>query len=225
MAQLVTAWSYSRYDKYTTCPLWFKLDVIDKVAPVVQSDAMARGDRIHKTLAKYITGDEPEMPAEVKLPFQRELVEQLRAWPAEDKVVEQQWAFTSTWKPTEWFAKDAWYRSVLDVGVAYPDDTLEDIDWKSGKRYGSNDEQMESQGVSVFAKYPHIKHVITRLVYLDGQTEEFAEFPVKDREKLQAKWEVKAAPMFVDETFAPRPNEKCRFCPHARSKTGRCRFG
>lgn len=220
----VKAWSYSRYDKYTTCPQWFKFDVIDKVDPVVQSPAMARGDRIHKGLAHYITnGVIGEMPPEADK-FAK-LVEDIRQFPPEDRVVEQQWAFTVTWKPTEWFAKDTWYRSVLDVGVAYQDDTLEAVDWKSGKRYGSNDEQMESQAVAVFAKYQHIKHVTTRLVYLDGGTEEFAEFPAKDREKLQAKWEVKVAPMFVDETFAPRPNDKCRICPHARSKTGRCRFG
>jgi hypothetical protein len=220
----VEAWSYSRWATYETCPLQFKLRHIDRV-PEPQAPAMVRGNKIHKELAAHLNGADEIGPAPLPpeaLKFTK-LIEELKNH--QDKVVEQQWGFTSVWKPTTWFGSNVWFRSVLDVLVAYADETAEDVDWKSGKRYGSNDEQMETQAIAVFSKYPHIGHVTTRLVYLDIGEEEFAEFSSTDKEKLQEKWEKKVKPMFVDDMFVARPNDKCKFCNYSKSKQGLCRFG
>lgn len=223
MTKALTAWSYSRYALYETCPLKFKLSALDGIKEP-ESPAMARGTAIHAGLAAYIEGKGP-LPAEVKLPFQKQLYAEMRAIPAESKVVEQQWGFTAKWRPTGWFGGDTWFRSVLDVGVMYDDNTFEAGDHKSGKRYGSNDEQMETQALAVMCKFQPVTHVTTRLIYLDGGEEEIAEFEARLRPLLAAKWEKKVQPMFTDTIFAPRPNEKCRFCHYAKSKAGLCRFG
>jgi hypothetical protein len=219
----VEAWSYSRYELYTLCPLKFKLKHIDKV-PEPGSPAMARGNKIHKELAAYLTGVAPAPPPEA-LQHARymRLLDEIKV--IDDKVVEQQWAFTAHWLPTTWFAPNTWFRSVLDVCVAYDDNTAEAVDHKSGKRYASNDEQMETQALAVMCKYKHITHVTTRLAYLDSGEEEFAEFPAVDKLKLQTKWEQKVQPMFADDMFVARPNDKCKYCSYAKSKQGLCRFG
>lgn len=222
----VKAWSWSRFELYELCPLWFKFRHIDKIAEA-QSPAMARGDTVHKAMAKAVMNAGP-VPAEVVHPFHKQLVAELQAMPNDEKVVEQQWGFTKTWKPTGWFGNDTWMRNVLDVATIYEDMTAEAIDWKTGKKYAVNQKQMELFAVAFMCKYKPVHHVTTRLVYLDvhsGVAEETAEYSRADLPAMIAKWDQRVVPMFHDEIFAPRPNEKCRFCPHSASNANRCRFG
>lgn len=217
----LTAWSYSRYNAYAACPLAFKLRYLDK-SPEPPSPAMERGNKVHQAIAAYLT-QKGELPTEIKLPFHLSLYAEMAAFP--DKLVEHQQGFTRQWNPTGWFSKDTWYRQVYDVALLYEDLTAEAVDHKTGKKYGSNAEQMELQALSLMCQFKPAIHVTTRLVYIDSGEEEIAEFPVAVKEGLKSKWEAKVAPMFSDTVFAPRPNEKCRFCHFAKSKAGLCRFG
>lgn len=233
----IKAWSYSAYANYALCPLQFKLRKIDKL-PEPQAPALDRGNKIHVGVAKYIKGEETVLPAPaMAFPNMLDLIEQLRVIPAESKQVEQQWGFAADFAPTGWFdrggAAPVWFRSVLDAGVMYDDLTYEDVDWKTGKRYAqSNDDQMETQALSVFKRFKPVKHVTTRLAYLDAGGElgsstgfEFGEFPATQAQSLADKWRKKVEPMFTDTTFAPRPNDKCKWCHFSRSNTGKCAFG
>jgi len=222
MTAAVTAWSYSRYALWERCPLAFKLKHIDKI-PEEQSPAMARGDAFHKAAAAYLTEQTPVMPPEAKR-FEK-LMAEIRSFDQEWKVVEQQWGFTKNWQPTGWFGKDTWFRAILDVGVIYPFNVADVIDHKTGKKYGSNAEQMELFALATFCRYPQLESVMTRLWYHDSGDEETAEFTQDDRSLLIAKWDAKVAPMFADTVFAPKPNDKCRWCSFSKSKGGQCRFG
>lgn len=226
MSNGVTAWSYSRYAKYTLCPLQFKFSVLDKL-PEPGSPAMTRGNDMHVGTANFLKGTVSTLPADVmKNPVITDLIQQVAAMP--NKEVEQQWGYDSNWQPTSWFGKGTWFRSVLDVGVMYDDLTFEAIDWKSGRRYGSNEEQMETQALAVMKRFKPVKHVTARLAYMDevgANPFEFHEFPATKMQSLADKWAKKVEPMFTDTVFAPRPNDKCRFCYQARSKGGKCAFG
>lgn len=218
------AWSYSRYALYVQCPLKFKLEVLDGHKKG-SSPAMERGNVVHKSLADYITGKAEALPAEVKNAYQRRLYAEMRAIPADDKVVEQQMGFTRQWSPTGWFGKDTWLRVIWDAGFMYEDLTGEVVDHKTGKKYDSNDEQMELFGLSFFLRYRAATDVTTRLVYVDAGVEEIAEFSAADKPLLIDKWERKVRPMFEDAAFIARPNDKCGWCDFAKSKGGVCRFG
>lgn len=228
MSNGVKAWSWSAYSDYNRCPLYYVENYIHKAIPKVTSPAMERGNVLHKGAADFLLGKHAGVPKEL---LKHERVEtilyELSQIP--DKQVEQQWGFTDTWKPTAWFSKDparaTWLRVVLDVAVIYPDLVSEAIDWKTGKRYGHNDEQMELFAVAVMCQFVPVKHVTTRLVYVDTGEEEFAEFPAHHKQRLIDKWVKKVQPMFNDTVFAPRPNEKCRYCPLAKSSGGKCAFG
>lgn len=228
MSNGVTAWSWSRYADYTRCPLYFKENYITKTVPKVTSPAMQRGTDIHDGAKRFLLGQQDGAPRDMlKHPRVEQLLLELTQIP--DKQVELQWGYTDAWKPTGWFGSATWLRVILDVNVLYPDMSADCLDWKTGKRYGHNDEQMELFALAVMCQFVPVKHVTTRLVYVDtppGQdAEEFAEFPATHKQRLIDKWTKKVRPMFEDQVFAPRPNDKCRFCPLARSAGGKCAFG
>ena len=220
---LVTAWSYSRWHTYDVCPLQFKLKNIDKL-PEPGTPAMRRGNELHVATAQFLTGKASVLPADVmQHQSVTSLIREVQAFP--DKLVEQQWGFTQQLEPTGWFGKDTWYRAVLDVALLYEDCTGEVIDWKSGRKYGENKEQMELFALSFMWKYKPTKHVTTRLVYFDSGEQELMEFPIGDKERLTKKWLAKVEPMFKDTTFAPHPGKHCARCSFSRSTGGQCAFG
>lgn len=225
---MIDAWSFSRYEVWAECPLKFKYKVIEK-APFTQSPAMARGDRIHKEVAAYIMTpmDAAVTPPADAMKHQAHarLINELRAMPAENKLVEQQWGFDPDWKPVGWFGPQTWLRVVADVSVLYPDLFAEVVDWKTGKHYEKSHDQMELTATATMCRFPPAVHVSTRLAYLDDGKEFFNEFPAKDKAKLIDKWNRKVAPMFNDTMYAPRPGPHCGRCDFSRSKGGKCRFG
>lgn len=239
MSNGVTAWSYSRYADYQLCPLKFKLKHIDKMKEE-GSPAMQRGSDIHKLGETFLTAPPakgkkvPVVPPEYAH-FKDEML-QLRGL---DPMVEQQWGFTQNWEPATgsgrdphgWFAKDTWLRIVCDVAVFYDDDTADIIDFKTGRMYDTNQEQMELFSAAPFMKRPTLKHVTTRLWYLDvpdpkgtGDNVVVQEFTRDDFERIKKQWIKRIVPMFKDQRFAPTPNDKCRWCSFSKEKGGPCKY-
>lgn len=224
----VTAWSYSRLAKYEQCPAAFKYQFIDKLVsyddPRMQSDAAARGDRVHKGAQAFLTGvGDPSGWYEAKRHQDfAPLMEQLKA---NAPLVEQEWGFRANMTPTGWFAKDTWYRAKLDVAVLWEDRTASVVDWKTGKPYGTNDEQMEQFAWAVLSRYPELLEVETQLAYVDTGQEQRAEFARKDRELLDLKWRRRAAMMFDDPLYSPRPGTHCKRCVFSKAEGGPCEFG
>lgn len=230
----VTAWSYSRFALYAQCPLAFKRTHLDtdpktgrkykvgegSLADCKESPALAAGNKRHSDVAAYLS-DKAPLPAAEKA--HAAFLAEVKAVP--EKLVEHQQGFDRQWRPCGWFGNSTWYRQIYDVAVLYDDLSAECVDWKTGKRYGSNDEQMELQALSLMCQFKPAVHVTTRLFYLDSGEQVFAEFDASERDTLKQKWEAKVQPMFSDTVFAPRPNDKCRFCHFSQSKTGLCKFG
>lgn len=236
----VTAWSFSRYNDYARCPYYFFEKHVQR-NPITKesSPAMARGSEVHKKGELYLLNKDKKakVPAEY-VHFKAEM-EQLRTL---DPLVEQQWGFTKSWKPATgtprdpngWFAADTYLRIVTDVTVVYDDNTADVIDFKTGKMYGHNQEQMDLFSTGPFMRHPNLEAVTTRLWYLDvpdpldnGANTIVQEFTRKDFERIKKEWDKRIRPMFNDMKFAPKPNDKCRWCPLGKSKGkgGQCKFG
>lgn len=223
MNAIPTTWSFSRWACWDNCPLQYKLKFIDKLSDP-PSPAMERGDRVHKALDKYITGVGP-LPPEVTDPFHKQLYAEMQAFP--NKMVEQKWGFSNNWRPTGWHGNATWLRSIADVALLYDDSSVEVVDHKTGKRYASNDEQMELFALTTAMRFgPNTANgVTTTLIYVDAGSEEKAEFKAAEMDGLRAKWSDRSARMLGDRQFMARPNDKCKFCNWSRSKGGPCRFG
>jgi CRISPR/Cas system-associated exonuclease Cas4 (RecB family) len=227
-AALVTAWSYSRYNDYKTCPLMFKLKHIDKIKPP-GSAAMDRGSDIHKLGENYLKAPTPKVPVEYK-----HFDKQMKELAALNPRVELQLGFTDQWTkatasardPHGWFAKDTWLRIVCDVDVRYDDHTADIIDFKTGKKYDTNEEQVELFSCAPFMEDPQMTAVTTRLWYLDQpkDNEVIREYTRKDFEAIKKDWAKRVRPMFNDRRFAPKPNPKCRYCHFRAENGGPCKF-
>lgn len=224
----VTSWSYSAYATHAECPLKYKLEKIDKIK-VPTPPAFIKGREWHKAMEDFLKAQ----PGTVPVPKQGArfipLLEAIQAHPR--KLVEQQWAFNRQWRESKWFRDNStWLRSVLDAGVIHEDYAVDIVDWKTGKYYSTNEDQLELFALTAMVRIPQAPEVNTLLAYLETGDEIVASYSAKDREKLKAKWEKKVEPMFNDTTFAPRPNDNCRRCPFRKSGDpseggGRCRFG
>jgi len=224
---LVDSWSYSRYADYKQCPLKFKLKHIDK-RKEPGSPAMQRGNDIHHVAENYV-----QIDPKVKVALPPELVgvqreaDYLRG---QDAIVEVAWGFTREWTwigRAGWFGSDVWLRAKADAHVVYDDDTMLLVDWKSGKKYDTNEEQVELFALAGFMRYPNVVEVDTRLWYTDAKPDDNEVQRVytrSDAGRIQKDWERKTTPMFNDRKFAPTPNDRCRWCHFRASNGGPCRF-
>jgi CRISPR/Cas system-associated exonuclease Cas4 (RecB family) len=223
---LITAWSYSRWETYETCPLMAKYKFVVKL-PTEESPAMQRGKRAHTDIAAYLRCDIPlENPYStaplIGWTYFGALLNELRAL---EPLVEQEWGFTSKWAPTGWFGKDTWFRSVLDAAVVYDDGSADVVDMKTGKRKPEHARQAELYAVSIMVRYPAVQRVTSRFWYLDTGDEAVYRFARSNLAELIAKWTAKVKPLLTDTLMVPRPGRHCNWCDFSKSKGGPCKYG
>jgi CRISPR/Cas system-associated exonuclease Cas4 (RecB family) len=233
-----TAWSFSRYSEYRLCPLKAKLNHLDKIKEP-PNEPMARGQRIHDQARDYLRGVLKKLPDELKLAKKwLDEVKKTAKRKIQGAIVEDDWAFTKDWNRTQW---NDWDHCVLRVKLdaAHWEDktTLVVIDWKTGKLRAELVEeyleQLELYALAAFMIFPHCQIVKPRLAYTDlgvVHPPEPIVFKRSQVPELQKAWARRVKPMLNDTTFAPRPNDKCRFCFYGQSgKTmkggpGLCKF-
>lgn len=229
------AWSYSRLKMYEECPASYNYRHVLK-APYddTNNEAFLKGRRVHGGLAAFLTGvpwfsDQDKKTYTEDMRFEAKSVAKFDAMLAQIKsaqpIVEQQWGFDANYRPSGWFGANVYYRNILDVGVLWPDNTFSVVDWKSGRPYGDNAEQMEQFAVAVFSRYPQVHSLETRLAYVDTGQEQHEEFLRSGAAALKDKWEKRVGVLKNDKTFVPRPGGQCRRCPFAKGKGGPCSFG
>lgn len=189
------------------------------------SAAMNRGNVIHKLAEDYVRGKLRKLPPE--LANVRVEADHLRKTKA---TVEQAWGFNQQWAWTgrpNWFGDDVWFRAKADAITLYEDDTALLIDWKTGKKYHANEEQVELFSLAAFMRFPNLTEVDTRLWYTDADPDDNEiqrVYTAKDATAIQKDWTKKVVPMFKDRRFAPTPNDKCHWCPFSKAKGGPCKF-
>lgn len=234
------SWSYSKWQLHNECGFKYLEKVILK-NPVFVDDPgppLIHGRRVHGGIAAYLIGgpdgtyyaDQEKVTYHASQRFEAKkydkfahIIEEIRQ---QKPVVEQQWGYTREYKPTSWFGKDTYFRSILDAGVLWPTNHFSNADWKTGKPKEDHVEQMETQALAVFQRYPQVHWVETRLFYLDTGQEKHDEFFRKDLSALIAKWDKRAGAVENDKTFTKRPSDQgCKYCPLAKSKGGKCDFG
>lgn len=221
----VTAWSYSRYADYKQCPFRFKLKYLDKM-PTAGSPAMERGNTIHKMAEDYVKSSrKPKLPAELKTVAAE--IEHCRAAGA---IAEMPWGFRADWSWTgraDWFGHDVWFRMKADVAVSYDDNTGLVGDWKTGRKYFENEDQIELFGAVAMRRFPEWSEVDVRLWYTDQPADDNEiqrVYTRREGELILKKWEKRALPMFKDKKWAPTPNDKCKWCDFSKAKGGPCKF-
>src|SRR5262245_46723295 len=163
------AWSYSRWKSYEECPAKARWTYLDKVKEEGEKGpALIRGAKIHEQASLFVQGKLETLPGELDR-FDNEFAILRRAYDEDDVIVEEQWALTKEWKPTAWFADDAWVRVVLDVGVIdWSEKKALIIDHKTGRvRPMEQKPQLELYAVAALSKLPEIETVVVSVCSLD----------------------------------------------------------
>ena len=211
-------WSYSKLADYEKCPQFYRLRHVDR-HPEPDSPAMLRGTKVHETVERYLLL-RGALPDDLK-PFQGYMSD-IRQRPG--LVVEEMWAMTRAWAPCNPLAKPAWWRGKLDA--FWLDGTAAKVvDWKTGRMYPSNRDQMRLYAGAVMAREPAVERVSVELVYLDLRESVEQDYTREDFTAIRDDFTRRVAALEGDTKFALRPGKHCSWCAFAKSKGGPCSVG
>lgn len=211
MPQRRPAWSYSALNNYETCPYQYYRLKVKKDVKDTMNEAALWGNEVHKALDKYIRGTAPLKPTMKQYKALADAFKNANG----TVIAEQQLCINQDHEPTDWFAKDAWCRGIIDVGVMRGKTAMFG-DWKTGKRKLDNDQLMLFAALA-FAHYPQLESVTTGFVWFKEKKVDKAVF---HRERQHEIWQhfesklVKLERSFEEDRWPKKPSGLCRgWCP------------
>ena len=211
----VLPWSYSSLTAFETCPRRYHITRIAKLVKEPQTTATIHGNEVHKALEDAVSGKAKLAP---KYADYSGIVERIREAKGK-KLVEQKFALTSSFKPTDFFAPNAWVRGVVDVAIINPTSAVV-LDYKTGKVKLDQD-QLKLFAATTFALHPYVETVKTGYVWLA-----FNRIDTKDFSRLDCPsvWDsflprVKRLTHALEQDeFLPKPSGLCKsWCPVGKS--------
>lgn len=217
------AWSYSSLEQYDNCPRQY---YYERVTKEVKFDSKARtwGTQIHKLVEDRLKEKKPlpEKLDDTPLAPVEQHLQKIEKFGDAVKV-EHKIALTRNLKLTEFFARDAYVRSVIDV-LVWARRKIASIDWKTGKiRPGSTQQHLST--AMMMEVDPQISESRTVFVYLKhGKAE--AETVHRDQKPEIWKQFLTRAQRVEDahekDKWPPRPSGLCNgWCSVGSS---RCEF-
>jgi CRISPR/Cas system-associated exonuclease Cas4 (RecB family) len=222
----ITAWSFSRWNEYESCPQRTHFKVNMKMKEPT-GPALVRGTELHKQCEDYLKKG-GRIPKELKL-----IGDVLKDYKKRGAIAEAEFTFTKDWKPTSWFGSDAWCRVKADVTIPPIADSDEPIvevhDFKSGKlkdQYSEYGLQLDLYALAGLMTYPTAKRAKTSMVFIDhGKVVPVeTEYTQKDVKTLTKAWELRVKRMLNDTQFKPTPGDGCRWCTFSKARGGMCAF-
>ena len=123
-------WSFTSLDCFVTCPRQYHEKYVLKSVPYVETEAQAEGTRAHKAFEDRLGTGVP-LPAKYAEhePYMRAIEARGGAITTERKV-----ALNRSLEPCAYFAKDVWWRGVIDVHQRCDDNTHYISDYKTGRK-------------------------------------------------------------------------------------------
>ena len=206
--------SFSALKMYENCPRRYMHQRINKEVQDEGSDASKYGERIHEALELRLRDQSPLTDETKKYESLCTAIEQ----ESEDGelFVEQKMTLNKNLTPTEWFAPDAWFRSVLDVLMIHENQKkVFVLDWKTGKRR-PDFTQMEIFALQVFKHYPKVDSVTSALVWLGDYKMDTQVYKREQSNEMWAKIMARINRIYESlehDTWPPKPSGLCPWCP------------
>jgi hypothetical protein len=206
------AWSYSALTGYETCPKQHYHLKVAKDVREAPSKAMLEGQKVHAAFEQRVRDKKP-LPGNLS---QHEPLCKRFDKTSGSVSVELKLALNQSLEPTEFFARDAWLRGVLDVMVT-KGKVAKVFDYKTGKRKPDS-EQLKLFAAIVFAAYDHIEIVDTSFLWLNTREVDSARFQRDpDENIIWREFEPRVQSMsdaYDSGHFPARPSGLCRgWCP------------
>lgn len=216
------ALSHSRLSDYNQCPRKFYVKYIAKEWPKEDdSPHLIRGDNVHKALENYIirktTGTEGIAPSSLQeventKPLVDALIGQFH-----NTYPEIQLAVDKDFKKVEWFAKNAYYRAIIDVLCLNPKAGFAG-DFKTGKIYDYSGfgGQLHLTSAMVLSAFPELDYLDIAYIYVDHKQTFQLRFTRDDLPKLLEHFHAESQKVNQDASFLPTINEHCKWCQCTR---------
>lgn len=207
-----TAWSYSRIKAFETCPKQFYHEKILKEFPYVETEAMRYGTEFHKAAEDFVRDG---TKVAQKFEFTQPVLDDLAAREGV-KHLELKMGLTIDLKPCGFFAKDVWFRGIVDY-LSIDGSKGRVVDYKTGKsaQYADPD-QLELMALTVFKHFPEVDSVRGALLFVIANKLIPGEYDRSD-ESRWTKWiaRVNRLQDAVDSgVWNPKPSGLCRrHCP------------
>lgn len=227
-----THWTISALKDFENCPAKYRYSYLFEaedwrelgyvVVPSKGTPAMERGTEVHLTCEQFLDGTIGVEGLHKEIgPAWRNMLVDLKRLGAKP---EQQWEFEYGWHPQEPDG-ELWLRMKIDANYPMSKDTLAVIDFKTGKPYNANIEQVEVYALGAFAKFDDINVVEGALWYFDSEEPHEKTFKREQAPKLARKWEQRADRLLSAAKYPPRKNRFCDWCPYNLDKGGPCTAG
>lgn len=222
---ILNSWSFSRFRNWSACPAQLKYQGTSKQK--VTNAAMERGTDVHGSLEAALKSRAMPRKMHPVAELARGTVEELRALRKSKEAVvsaELSRAHTSKWKPTQFFAADAWLRLKLDVHERHKDYVVI-RDWKTGRPHPEWDNLQGSlYALSEFKADPKAMDVRVVFHFIEQDVCNETSYQRKrDEAHLTRDWLARVKPMLADRLFRERPGYQCRWCPFRKELGGPCK--
>jgi hypothetical protein len=211
--------SWSRLEQAEQCPLlcyWKNFAPKDQRVPFDdQAPHLLKGKRWHKWMEDACLG-KAALPEEVKA-F-KPMVEAIRRGSGE-VYVEHQLALTAKYNKCDWFARNAYWRTIFDLLKIHPNGMAMSLDWKTGKVKDKVTDQLKFSSAAAFLRWPEIKKIKSAYVWLehDKQPPTVAEFDRKELPAIMDEFEERVEVvkiMHEDNSWEAKPSDfNCKWCP------------
>lgn len=214
------AWSYSALKNFETCPKRHYHIAVAKDVVEPESSALREGNELHAAFDARLRAKKPlPLPMAVYEPT----LAKVEAAPG-DTFTEMKLAITSDFRPTAFFASNAWMRCVVDCAKVDGQDARI-FDWKTGKPK-EDATQLAIMAAAIFAHQPQVQRVKAGLVFVgysevimegytrEGMVEIWAELLPRVKKLEHA---------LTGSSFPAKPSGLCRrycpisICPHYRT--------
>lgn len=154
------AWSYSALNSFLTCPRKHHETKVLKRYPDEMSEAGLWGDYVHRMLDARI-GQKTPLPD--KVAQYESLAAKFDNVPGQ-VFSERKITLNKAMEQTDWFAKDAWLRVILDITVLNGKKAFVG-DWKTGRRKLDID-QLRLFAAVMFTIHPELEQVQSGYIWL-----------------------------------------------------------
>lgn len=205
------AWSFSSIKAFEQCPKkYYHLRVAkDYKEPI--SQAMMYGTEFHAALENYVR-DDTLLPNKFK--WMSGPVDKLKEKKG-IKMCEHRMGLTENLEPCGFYAKDVWYRGIVDLLILDEEKELAwVVDYKTGKSAEYADVgQLELMALAVFKHFPFIKKVKGGLLFAVCNKLIKEDYMETEQPKLWKKWETSYDRMkraYDNDVWNPKQSGLCK---------------
>jgi len=215
------SWSYSSLTSFEQCPKRYFHVRVAKDVPDPPGEEAKWGQTVHKHLELRV---KDQTPLPQVLAHLEPMMAKILATPHDEIHAERQYCFNAYFKPVDWWSKDAWLRSVVDLELRKGDKALL-LDHKTGRRKPDND-QLRLFAAVVLTRDKYLSKVTTGFLWLKDNTIDSETFTRDDVPTIWQDYLSRVARLghaHESGTWIPKPSGLCKaWCPVGKKRCQYC---